>query len=92
MLLCRMIVSGRVQNVGFREFVKELADSMTLTGEVKNNYDGSVEVRVYASRKEEINDFIEKVKVGPEYASISKTEITMTASDPYYKNEFIIIQ
>ncbi len=91
MLLCRMIVSGRVQNVGFRVFVKELADSMTLTGEVKNNYDSSVEIKVYASKKEEINDFIEKVKVGPEYASISNINIVMTASDPYYKNEFVIL-
>ncbi len=91
MLLCRIIINGRVQNVGCREFVKELADQMTLTGEVRNNYDGSVEIKAYAHTKEELNTFIEKVKIGPQYASISSTNVTITASDPYIKNEFVIL-
>ncbi len=91
MLLCRIIINGRVQNVGFRAFVKELADSMSLTGEVRNNYDGSVEIKVYASNKEDVNSFVEKVKIGPQYASISGTNITLTAADPYCKDEFVIL-
>lgn len=86
-----MIIGGRVQNVGFRAFAKELADSMSLTGEVRNNYDGTVEIRVYGSKKDEIMGFIEKAKIGPEYASISSVSTTVTASDPYHKDEFVIL-
>ena len=39
-------VVGLVQGVGYRWFVKELADSMKLSGWVRNREDGSVELEV----------------------------------------------
>jgi acylphosphatase len=38
------IVRGRVQGVGFRWFVRELASELQLGGWVKNRHDGAVEV------------------------------------------------
>lgn len=38
------IIDGHVQGVGFRAFVIERAESMGLTGYVRNTYDGQVEV------------------------------------------------
>jgi len=39
-----VVVRGRVQGVGFRWFVKELARRLDLAGWVKNRDDGGVEV------------------------------------------------
>lgn len=38
----RIVFHGRVQGVGFRYTAKYLAQSLELTGWVKNEYDGSV--------------------------------------------------
>ena len=42
----RFIVSGRVQGVGFRYFVKDAADREGLHGWVRNLHDGRVEALV----------------------------------------------
>lgn len=41
----RAIYRGRVQGVGFRMTVRDLASSLDVTGEVCNRADGSVEVQ-----------------------------------------------
>ncbi|MDC7221219.1 MAG: acylphosphatase [Spirochaetales bacterium] len=41
---CRMVVRGIVQGVGFRYFTRREAHYLGLTGWVKNNFDGSVEI------------------------------------------------
>jgi acylphosphatase len=40
----RVVVSGRVQSVGFRAFAQEKAEALGLSGYVRNVPDGSVEV------------------------------------------------
>ena len=40
----RLVVRGRVQGVGFRWFVREAARAAGLSGWVRNNPDGSVEL------------------------------------------------
>ena len=42
----RMVFHGRVQGVGFRYTAKHLAQSIGLTGWVKNEYDGTVLMEV----------------------------------------------
>ena len=42
----RIVFYGRVQGVGFRYTAKYLAQSLQLTGWVKNEWDGSVEMEV----------------------------------------------
>ena len=39
-----VIVSGRVQGVGFRYFVEDIAADMKITGWVRNLPDGTVEI------------------------------------------------
>lgn len=46
--------TGRVQGVGFRYRAKYAADSLGITGWVKNEYDGSVELEAQG-REESIN-------------------------------------
>lgn len=40
----RLVVRGRVQGVGFRWYVREAARAAGLSGWVRNNQDGSVEL------------------------------------------------
>ena len=42
----RLIFHGRVQGVGFRYTAKHLANSLGLTGWVRNEYDGTVRMEV----------------------------------------------
>lgn len=42
----RLVFHGRVQGVGFRYTAKHLADSLGLTGWVRNEYDGTVQMEV----------------------------------------------
>ena len=57
----RLIVKGRVQRVGFRRYVLDLAQDMGLAGYVKNLPEGSVEVFVQGLEGS-ISKFIEAVK------------------------------
>lgn len=67
-------VSGRVQGVGFRAFVQHTAQTMNLTGWVKNLYDGRVEVLTEGS-EDDINAFIDKLKEGPIGARVDNVDV-----------------
>jgi len=78
-----MIVRGRVQGVGFRFFVRELAAAMGVRGWVRNRADGSVEIHAEGDR-ETLVQFIEKIEQGPRLGYIY--ELTCDWVEP--KNTF----
>ncbi len=53
-------ITGMVQGVGFRWRAKQIADTMALSGWVRNNPDGSVTL-VVAGGEREMNDYIERL-------------------------------
>ena len=56
-----ILYSGRVQGVGFRYTVRDLAEGLGITGWVRNLRDGKVEI--LAEFEENIlNDFLEQVR------------------------------
>jgi len=63
-------VSGKVQGVFFRAFIKEKADELDITGFVKNESDGSVYVEA-EGEKELLETFVAWCKQGPRLARIS---------------------
>lgn len=67
-------VSGRVQGVGFRAFVKETADSAGLTGWVRNLGYDQVEVVAEGSH-EKLDWFAEQLKDGPLGARVDRVRI-----------------
>jgi acylphosphatase len=57
-------VEGHVQGVGFRAFVRDIAESLGLRGEVWNTRDRAVEGRVFGP-EELLEDFMLRLRSGP---------------------------
>jgi len=58
----RIIVSGRVQGVGFRASVYEIATRSGITGHVRNMEDGSVEILAQVLDEEILERFIDSIQ------------------------------
>lgn len=60
-----LVVTGRVQGVGFRAFVHRIATEMGLRGEVWNTQTGMVETIARHDDPEVLQAFRDKLKFGP---------------------------
>jgi len=74
----RFIVRGRVQGVGFRWFVEREAHKLGITGWVRNNADGSVEVMAQGTRQQ-ISALGAGLRQGPRAARVDDVQQTETA-------------
>lgn len=66
-------VYGKVQGVGFRNFVFRLAKTMGVSGYVKNEPDRSVAI-VAQMPQDTLPDFIEEVKKGNYHSFVERVE------------------
>jgi len=62
-------ISGRVQGVFFRAYTRETAQSLNLTGWVRNLSDGRVEA-VFEGKEENVSAMLDWCKKGPPYAVV----------------------
>lgn len=69
-----LYISGRVQGVGFRHFIKTEAKKIGLKGWVKNMTDGRVEM-VIAGRKQDVKKMLKLAEQGPRWANVEHIEI-----------------
>ncbi|OGY22582.1 MAG: acylphosphatase [Candidatus Woykebacteria bacterium GWB1_45_5] len=69
-----LVIIGEVQAVGFRFTAIEVARDLGLTGWVKNNPDGSVEI-VAEGPKEKLENLLTWAKTGPPLARIEDVKI-----------------
>ncbi len=69
----RFIVRGRVQGVGFRWFVEREAHILGLTGWVRNNADGSVEVLAQGTH-DQLWGLHSRLREGPRAARVDAVE------------------
>jgi acylphosphatase len=70
----QLIISGRVQGVYFRAFTQKQAVKHQVTGFVRNNSDGSVEV-IACADSEQLAPFINRCHKGPMLASVKEVTI-----------------
>ena len=70
----RVIVSGRVQGVGFRAFVRREALARKISGWVRNRRDGSVEA-VFSGDVAAVEALVGACRRGPRVASVTAVEV-----------------
>lgn len=80
--------TGRVQGVGFRYRAKYAAEGMGITGWVKNEYDGSVEMEAQG-REESINRMLVMINKG-EYILIESIDTKQIPTEEH-ENSFTIL-
>lgn len=68
------LVRGRVQGVGFRWYVEHEAKLLGVSGWVRNNPDGAVEVLATGTR-EQINALHEHLRMGPRAARVDDVQV-----------------
>lgn len=85
----RWFVSGRVQGVGFRYFVRRAAEPLGLVGWVRNLPDGRVEV-VGSGSREAVAELHSALARGPRFARVDNVEMNEIPHDVMIPNSFII--
>ncbi len=72
--ILRVIVTGRVQGVGFRYFVEREALKIGIHGWVRNRRDGNVEA-VFAGTPEQVEAMLASCRKGPPASRVEKIEM-----------------
>ena len=75
-----IIVQGRVQGVWFRAGTKEKADELGLTGWVKNQPDGTVEIHA-EGEKSQLENFIAWCRKGTPAANVTSLDLDRLEAD-----------
>ncbi len=78
-------ITGFVQGVNFRSFIKTKADELKLTGFVKNENDGSVTVEAQGEENN-LEKLLHACQTGPQYARVSKTVVNWEAPNKNLSN------
>lgn len=71
MVQYEIIISGRVQGVGYRYFAVQKANEMGITGWVKNSVDGGV-IIIAQGIEAELQTFIDYLYIGPTCARVDR--------------------
>ena len=79
-----LIAKGRVQKVGYRDFVQDSARELGITGYVENLEDGNVKV-VCEGEEAEINEFIKGIKVKKDFVDVVETSVKYGAPTGEFK-------
>lgn len=69
----RMYITGTVQGVFFRAFVKENAERYNVKGFVRNLDDGRIEIFLEGDSAD-VNKMVDLCKAGPKHSQIRKVE------------------
>jgi acylphosphatase len=80
MISVKGYVSGRVQGVGLRYFVKKHAEALAVVGYVKNLPDGRVEFLLQGN-KAAILTLLENIRTGPSYSQVTGVTAEELISD-----------
>jgi len=74
MKVAHVFISGFVQGIGFRQWIKDKAINLGLSGWVRNCPDGRVEA-MFQGQKEKIEDLISLCRKGPFLAEVERVGV-----------------
>ena len=83
-----VFISGVVQGVGFRYFIRSLARKSGVTGWTRNSEDGGVEA-VFQGEKQNVEELIELCRKGPMLSEIEQIGYEWEKSTEVY-DDFVI--
>lgn len=69
----RVVIAGRVQGVGYRDWLITLATALGLAGWVRNRADGTVEALLYGE-PDSVEEALRACRRGPRLAVVSDIE------------------
>ena len=69
----RIFLTGSIQGIFFRQFVKDNADKSNVRGYIRNLVVGSIEI-FFEGDKEKVNSLIEICRTGHKHANIRNVE------------------
>lgn len=72
---CRFEIRGRVQGVGYRVWVRDIASARGLVGWVRNRFDGSVEAQI-CGEAASVESFEAAAHAGPPGARVTHVDAT----------------
>jgi len=73
-LQARLTITGRVQGVGYRDWVMTTARRLGLTGWVRNRHDGAVEALIVGDETA-VGQMIEACQRGPSMARVEAVDV-----------------
>ena len=71
---CRVVISGRVQGVFFRDTCERVASGLGVRGWVRNRSDGTVEVAA-EGRRDAVDALLDWCRRGPSRADVTGIEV-----------------
>ena len=84
-----IVISGRVQGVGFRHWLQSIAIKKNIFGWVKNKITGEVEALLIGNDKD-VNALIKQCSIGPSSSIITQIKI-QDYKQEYLKKTFDIL-
>ena len=84
-----IVITGKVQGVGFRHWLYKAAVQKKINGWVKNNISGEVEALLIGNEME-INNLIKICKKGPPSSKVTKIEVQNYQKEHFGKSFEII--
>ena len=85
----RYVVTGRVQGVGYRNFVEHTAGKIRVDGYVRNRRDGSVEVFAMGT-SEELLKLRTALERGPMMAQVAHVAEEPSVAEAKYEGNFTV--
>ena len=88
-VLAHVEVTGRVQGVGFREFIRTIAQRLGIAGWVRNRDDGCVELAA-AGNPSQIETLLAAVRRGPAGGNVQEVRTLPVDAQDVMPKPFVI--